>query len=94
MLQIDDRFKNCMRNRLKDREYAERVMKAVTEMEDATLTDIWTHAALPGGCENNCDPEAMIGMIKGHDQQKDRDLSHRFSGSVRILRIYPYPIAG
>lgn len=29
MLQVDDRFKSWMRNRLKDREYAERVMRAV-----------------------------------------------------------------
>ena len=35
MLKVDDRFKSWMRKRLQDRDYAERVMQAVTELEDA-----------------------------------------------------------
>ena len=73
MLKVDDRFKSWMRNQLKDREYAESVMNVVVELEDATLTDIWPHAALPVGSETDNDPEAMIGMLKGHDNQKGRD---------------------
>ena len=73
MLKVDDRFKSWMRKRLQDREYAERVMRAVTELRDVTLTDTWRHAALPPDNEAEHDPEAMIGMIMGHDRQKDKD---------------------
>lgn len=73
MLQIDDCFKSWMRKRLQDREYAERILKALSEIEDATLIDTWPHAALPDVSGIDHDPEAMIGMIKGHDRQKEQD---------------------
>ena len=56
-----------MRNRLRNRDYAERVLKLVSEKEDAVLVEAWPHAALPEGSETNDDPEAMIGMLKGRE---------------------------
>ena len=94
MLKVDDRFKAWMRNRLKDREYAERVMKAVTEMEDAALLDTWAHAALPDGSETNCDPEAMIGMIKGYDRQKDRYFIAAIFGKWEDFKDLSVPYTG
>ena len=53
-----------MRNRLRNRDYAERVLKLVSEKEDAVLVEAWPHAALPEENKTNDDPEAMIGMLK------------------------------
>ncbi len=70
-LKVDDRFKSWMRWKLTDREYAEKVMKALVELEDCTLLKVHPHAALP--IQSSEDPEAMIGLIKGHDNEKDKD---------------------
>ena len=70
-LKIDDRFKDWMRQRLKDRSYAERVMRALVENDNCTLLKVHPHAALPE--KDSFDPEVMIGLIKGHDDEKDKD---------------------
>ncbi|MBQ8940682.1 MAG: hypothetical protein IJ062_02520 [Firmicutes bacterium] len=71
MLNVDDRFKSWMRYRLNDREYAERIMRILTELEDCNLVDVYPHAALP--VQPKDDPELMIGLIKGHDNKNDFD---------------------
>ena len=94
MLQVDDRFKSWMRCRLRDREYAERVMRAITELEDATLTDTWLHAALPSESETDNDPEAMIGMIKGHDRQKGKEFIAAIFGKWEDFKDLSLPYFG
>ena len=74
MLKVDDRFKWWMRCRLKDREYAQRVLCAVTEQEDAVLGEAWTHAAMPEGCAKGDDPEAMVGYLKGYVPSMSQDI--------------------
>lgn len=74
MLKADDRFKAWMRHRLKDREYAQKVLRAVTELDDAVLGDTWLHAALPEGHVTDRDPEAMIGYLKGYIPSTRQDL--------------------
>jgi len=91
MLKVDEAFKSWMRIRLNNKDYAERVMKAVTEIEDATLLDIWPHAALPKESEVKYDPEAMIGMLKGHDNQKDQDFIVAIFGEYEHIEpLLPY----
>lgn len=80
MLKVDDRFKGWMRNRLKDRDYAERVLKMVSQKEEAVLVDSWLHAALPEGSETKDDPEAMIGMLKGRDGENGKEFIVAFFG--------------
>lgn len=74
MLKVDDRFKLWMRNRLKDRSYAERILRAFTEQEDVALEDTWLHAALPEGYAIDHDPEAMIGYLKGYIPSTGQDI--------------------
>ena len=57
---------------MKNKGFAEMLMRKLTETEDSTLTDVWAHAALPGRGDLH-DPEAMIGLLKGHDNRKDTD---------------------
>ena len=71
MLKIDDRFKSWMRRRLSDRAYAERVLHAVVDEKDCSLIKVHAHAALP--VKISYDPEVMIGLLKGHDNEKDED---------------------
>lgn len=71
MLKIDDRFKSWMRRRLSDRDYAERVLHAVVDEKDCSLMKVHAHAALP--VKIPYDPEVMIGLLKGHDNEKDED---------------------
>ena len=47
MLEITDRFKAWMRGRLADHSYAECIFQALIDEEDATLLEVWPHAALP-----------------------------------------------
>ena len=71
MLKVDDRFKSWMRCRMKDRDYADRIIHELVDYEDCTLLKVHPHAALPIKIDD--DPEAMIGLIKGHDNGKDED---------------------
>ena len=71
-IKIDDSFKSRLRQRIKDNGFAEMLMRKLTETEDSTLTDVWAHAALPGRGDR-LDPEAMIGLLKGHDNKKSTD---------------------
>ena len=70
---INDRFKAWMRDRLSDRSYAERLFHALIDETDATLLDVWPHAALPRKSALD-DPEAMIGMLTGYDSTKGVDI--------------------
>ncbi len=70
MFEINAAFIAWMRTRLRDRDYAQRVLRAVTEIEDARLEDTWLHAALPPECKIEADPEAMIALLKGYNVQK------------------------
>ena len=71
MLKVDDRFKSWMRRRLSDMDYAERVMHAVVDEKDCSLIKVHAHAALP--VKIPYDPEALIGLLKGHDNENDED---------------------
>lgn len=73
MLEITDRFKAWMRGRLADHSYAECIFQALIDEEDATLLEVWPHAALPMKSTLD-DPEAMIGMLKGYDNAKGVDI--------------------
>ena len=70
---VNDQFKEWMRNKLSDRAYADRLFHALIDEEDATLLDIWPHAALPRKSALG-DPEAMIGMLTGYDNTKGVDI--------------------
>lgn len=94
MLKVDDRFRSWMRYRLKDTAYAERVMRAVTELDDAVLLKVWPHAALPIQSETEDDPEVMIGMIKGHDRQKERDFIVAIFGKWEDFQDLSVPYIG
>ena len=71
MLTVDDRFKSWMRRKLSDREYAEKVMRVLVDCRDCTLLKVHPHAALP--VHRDDDPEVMIGLIKGQDNEKDEE---------------------
>ena len=71
MLKVDDCFKAWMRRRLSDRDYADRVMHALVDSKDCTLVKVHPHAALPVNQPD--DPEVMIGLIQGHDNEKNDD---------------------
>ncbi|MBR3023398.1 MAG: hypothetical protein IKN85_06625 [Oscillospiraceae bacterium] len=88
MLKVDDRFKCWLRFRLKDKAYAEKFVKCTTELEDIEIKEIWPHAALP--YESEDDPEAMIGMIKAHDNKDDSDFIVGIFGDYEYARIIMY----
>ena len=83
-LKIDDRFKSWMRRRLSDPEYAEKIMHKLTGLTDATMLKVWAHAALP--IQKRDDPEAMIGLIKGHDCGNNRDFLLAIFGEWESFR--------
>lgn len=85
MLKVDDRFKTWLRHRLKDQKYTEEFVRRTAELEDITIHEIWPHAALPYFMED--DPEAMIGMVKGHDNQQDIDFIVGIFGKQEDLGI-------
>ena len=72
-LNINDRFKAWMRDRLSDRSYAERLFHALIDEEDVTLLEVWPHAALPRKSALD-DPEAMICMLTGYDNSSGVDI--------------------
>ena len=71
MLKVDDCFKAWMRRRLTDKDYADRVMHALVDSKDCTLVKVHPHAALPVNQPD--DPEVMIGLLQGHDNEKNDD---------------------
>jgi len=89
---IDCRFKHYMRQRLQDRKYAEKIMQYFTELHESVLVDVWPHAALPYPYKN--DPEAMIALIKGHDQSDETDFLLAIFGNwdscKDVVNVYPY----
>ena len=40
-ISIDDGFKSWLRQRMKNKGFAEMLMRKLTETEDSTLTDVW-----------------------------------------------------
>ena len=90
MLKVDDRFKCWLRFRLRNKVYAEEFVKRTTELEDIEIKEIWPHAALP--YESEDDPEAMIGMIKAHDNKDDSDFIVGVFGDYKdacdIMHVY------
>ena len=85
-MKIDDEFKRWMRIKLgRDRAYAERIFHALIDEENATLLDVWPHAALPHESAFT-DPETMIGLLKGYDNSTGTELVMAIFGKWEDLK--------